>query len=197
MSNLFSRMQQRYRDCALPWDDPLPPPEVIELVNRLEPGHVLDLGCGPGRVCIYLARYGWQCTGVDFVSEAIDMALERAECIGVADSITFHLSSVTTLDFLAEPYDLAIDIGCMHAQPAEDLPLYAAEVARLVRPGGYYLLFARLSDEWPRVEHSGVPERIVRELFADTFTCEHVEHGITETSVSTWQSAWFWMVRLE
>ena len=39
---------------------------------------ILDLGCGPGRASIYLARLGWQVDGVDFVPQAIATARQRA-----------------------------------------------------------------------------------------------------------------------
>ncbi len=35
MHDLYSEMQQRYEDHDLPWDVPLPPPEVLALAERL------------------------------------------------------------------------------------------------------------------------------------------------------------------
>ena len=104
-------MQQRYRAHDVPWDQPLPPPEIIALADELPPGKALDLGCGPGRTSIYLAQRGWQCDGIDFVPEAIALAQERAAQAGVADHARFTVGSVTHLEGMAPPYDLAIDIG--------------------------------------------------------------------------------------
>ena len=41
-----------------------------------------------------------------------------------------------------QPYDLAVDIGCMHSFTEEMLAAYRAELVRLLRPGGQYVLFA-------------------------------------------------------
>ncbi|NTU83074.1 MAG: hypothetical protein HGA45_27510, partial [Chloroflexales bacterium] len=42
-------MRRRYREGDLPWEAPLPPPEVLAAAERLPPGRALDLGCGSGR----------------------------------------------------------------------------------------------------------------------------------------------------
>ena len=48
---------------------------------------------------------------------------------------------MTHLAFLTDPFDLALDIGCLHSLPPGGWGRYAAEVARLVQPGGLYLLY--------------------------------------------------------
>ena len=143
----FDSMQQRYRAHDVPWDQPLPPPEIIALADALPPGKALDLGCGPGRSCLYLAQRGWRCDGVDFVPEAIALAQQRAAEANLTDHVRFTVGSVTHLEGMEPPYDLAIDIGCMHNLRGADLDAYAAEVARMVRSGGLYVLFAHLAAE--------------------------------------------------
>jgi len=197
MTDLFSEMERRYREGDLPWDDPLPPPEVIELAGQLPPGRALDLGCGAGRACIYLAQQGWACDGVDFVPQAIALARTRARAAGVANRIHFHIAAVTQLDFLHPPYDLAIDVGCLHAQQGDDLRIYAAEVSWLLRPGAHYLLFARLLDDPTQSDMRGLPEQAIHALLSPTFTFDHVVYGNTSTDDAAWRSAWFWMRRKE
>lgn len=193
----FATMERRYREHAIPWDDPLPPPEVIEQAKEMEPGHMLDLGCGTGRACIHLALQGWRCTGVDFVPQAIEMAQERARLAQVEERIAFHVASVTALSFLAGPYDLAVDVGCLHALRGDDLHAYAAHVGRLVRPGGSYLLFARLYERESEEQDGrrGLAESTITSLFAPAFVLKRAERGITQMSDSAWESGWYWMVR--
>ncbi len=45
---------------------------------ELDPGHALDLGCGPGALALGLAGHGWRVTGVDFAEAAIDLARAAA-----------------------------------------------------------------------------------------------------------------------
>lgn len=187
-------MQRRYRDGNVPWDHALPPPEVRALTSHLPPGRALDLGCGGGRAAIFLAQHGWHCDAVDWVPEAIVLATERARAAGVAERIRFHTASVTSLKFLDDPFDLALDVGCMHALWGAPLYAYAHEVTRLVRRGGRYLLFARLTDE-PAPHGRGVPEQVIHDVFAQHWTFNRIEHGLTNPGEAAWASAWFWLTR--
>lgn len=44
----FHRLQQRYRDGEIPWDQDLPPPEVMAIADVLPPGRALDLDVAQG-----------------------------------------------------------------------------------------------------------------------------------------------------
>ncbi|MDZ4720003.1 MAG: class I SAM-dependent methyltransferase [Roseiflexaceae bacterium] len=190
----FERLQQRYRTHDLPWDRDLPPPEIIAAAEHLPPGRVLDLGCGTARASVFLAVRGWQADAIDFVPEAITLAEERVRAAGVADLVRLHVGSVTDLGFLIEPYDLAIDVGCMHGFEGADLQAYAAEVARLVRPDGCYLLFAHLREpEGDRL--IGIAKGTIEALFAETFVFETVEPGITIIGELQTASAWYTLRR--
>jgi SAM-dependent methyltransferase len=195
MDDCFHRMQQRYIAQDLPWDDDLPPPEIQAIAETMPPGRMLDMGCGGGRACIYLAQRGWRCTGVDFVPEAIALAQERAAAAGVAHAIQFYTASVTALDVLSPPYDLVVDVGCMHALRGDDLPRYAAQVARLLREGGLYVLFARLKEAMTDESPRGITEPTIRAVMGACCEIEQCIYGETHTSESSWRSAWFWMRR--
>jgi 2-polyprenyl-3-methyl-5-hydroxy-6-metoxy-1,4-benzoquinol methylase len=47
--------------------------------GRLAPGRVLDLGCGPGRNAVWLAKAGFSVDAIDLSPEALAWARERAE----------------------------------------------------------------------------------------------------------------------
>lgn len=193
------RFATRYEEGRVPWDAPTPPPEIVALAADMPPGRALDVGCGFGRAVIYLAEQGWSAVGVDFVPQAIAEAQRRAAAAGVADRATFYVASATELAFLAPPFDLIIDVGCMHSFTEEMLIAYRDEIARLLRPGGRYVLFAHLRDaaepereDGPR----GIAEAVVDDLLRGTFRLEHVERGVTQVEDRPpWNSAWFWFRR--
>ncbi len=182
----------RYLLSRPPWDTEVTPPEVVELIEKggLKPGQALDLGCGTGTNCIYLAHHGWEVVGVDFSAVAISRARRKARQAGV--DCQFYQADVTDLAFLADPFDLALDIGCLHSLPPEGWRRYAAGVARLVRPGGLYLLYAwtpRPDGPTPR----GVAPEKVRSLFVPAFAVEREEGGEDPSGP---RSAWYWLRRL-
>jgi SAM-dependent methyltransferase len=194
----YDRFMDRYEAGGVPWDDPSPPPEIIELAAELPPGHALDLGCGFGRVAIYLAGLGWSADGIDFIPKAIEVARQRAAAAGLTRQAHFHVASAAELSFLSPPYDLAVDIGCMHSFTEEMLPAYRNEVARLLRDGALYVLFAHLRDELVQMDDRprGIPEEVIMALMESTFQLERVAYGMTQVADQPpWRSAWFWFRR--
>lgn len=196
----YEQLRQRYATGETPWDHELPPPELMATLETLPPGRALDLGCGYGRAAIYMARQQWQVEAIDFIDLALEEAARRAEEAGVAAQIQFHLSPVTDLPYLSGPFDLALDVGCMHNFDEAALRAYRDEVARLLRPGGLYLLFAHIRAEPVDDDEDGSPrglsEPLLYDLFAADFHLERVEHGeTTMPDRAPWPSAWFWFRR--
>ncbi|MBK7216324.1 MAG: methyltransferase domain-containing protein [Candidatus Promineofilum sp.] len=193
------RFAERYEEGRVPWDDPTPPPEIVALADALPPGRALDVGCGYGRAVIYLAGRGWSAVGVDFVPQAIAEAQRRAAAAGVSERATFHAASATDLAFLAPPFDLVIDVGCMHSFTEEMLAAYRDEIVRLLPPGGQYVLFAHLrqaSDPEREDGPRGIAEATIYELLREAFRLERVERGVTQVEDRPpWNSAWFWFRR--
>ena len=192
----LTRFTERYANGQVPWDDALPPPEVQSLVKSVPAGRALDLGCGYGRTAIYLAKTGWRVDGIDFVPRAIEEARRRAADAGVDGQVRFHVGSVAQMHFVQPPYDLAVDIGCMHSLTEPLQAAYRDELLRLLRPGAAYLLFAGLQspDDDPAQGPSGIDEAALHALFAP-FSLQKTEIGVTEGEDYSWRSGWFWFVR--
>ena len=51
---------------------------------------VLDVGCGPGRHALELARRGISCTGIDISQRFIDIAVESAQKEGLEEIALFQ-----------------------------------------------------------------------------------------------------------
>ena len=172
-----------------PWDTEQTPPEVVEVIKagNLPPGRALDLGCGSGTNCIYLAHHGWRVVGVDCSAVAVCRARRKARRANV--TCQFFKSDVTDLSFLRSPFDFVLDIGCLHAIPPHRRPAYAAQVARLTRPDSRYMLyaFARRPDG---AGPNGLSPQEVRELFLPDFCIERQEGGDDPTGPA---AIWYWL----
>ena len=114
---------------------------VVEGPGAPPPGRALDLGCGTGTDSVYLARRGWDVTGVDQVPRALALARRRAAAAGVAPR--FVLGDVTRLRELGVGRDctLLLDFGCFHTLPADLRDAYVASVSGVAAPGATFLLY--------------------------------------------------------
>ncbi|MGH3719364.1 MAG: class I SAM-dependent methyltransferase [Pseudonocardiaceae bacterium] len=103
-----------------------------------------DIGCGPGRLAPYLADHGLEPHGVDLSPEMIHVA--RRDYPGVP----FDVADVRNLPF--EDSSLA-GVVCwyslMYLAPS-DRPRAFGELARVVRPGGYFATAFKAGDDQVR-----------------------------------------------
>ena len=99
-------------------------------------GDVLDVGSGPGRPAVDLARLasGVRVTGNDVVPEMVKRANALAAREGVADRTRFQLGDATALPFPDESFDLVASTLSLHHWP--DPARGLAEIYRVLRPGG-------------------------------------------------------------
>jgi ubiquinone/menaquinone biosynthesis C-methylase UbiE len=123
------------------WDYAHPSQELVAAVAfGLAPlgATALDIGCGSGREAIFLAQCGLVVVAVDFSSEGLAVARERAAAAGV--QVEWRQGSALELPVDAGAVDFANDRGCFHVIAGPDRPRYAAEVHRVLKPGGCLLL---------------------------------------------------------
>jgi SAM-dependent methyltransferase len=134
-----------YRLGFTPWDGhPLSPTlrGLVEGPDGLTPGRALDIGCGTGDNAIYLARNGWQVTGVDYVDKPLADARTKAAKAGV--SADFVRADATKLGAagIGTDFGLIVDSGCLHGMSDADRDAYASEVTTLAAPGGRLVIIA-------------------------------------------------------
>ncbi|MCI4331334.1 MAG: class I SAM-dependent methyltransferase [Thermoplasmata archaeon] len=145
-SSAVTRAQWRDRYACtpydqLPWFDPQATPALVHSVKERflsPPAVVLDIGCGAGSNLLWLARRGFRAHGVDLAPGAVSAARERASKAGLV--IEVRTADALDLPYPRSHFDGVLDHGCFHTLPIRRRREYAAEVARVLRPEGAYLL---------------------------------------------------------
>jgi SAM-dependent methyltransferase len=151
------------------WERGEPAAALVALAegpSALPPGRALDLGCGTGTDSVYLARRGWDVTGVDQVPRALALARRRAAAAGVTPR--FVSGDVTRLRDLGVGgrYALLLDFGCFHTLPADQRDAYVAGVSGVAAPGATLLLYGFARPPRLAPMPAGLPPEEVRRRFA-------------------------------
>lgn len=116
---------------------------IHSLINRYhsQPGKVLDVGCGSGKILVELQSQGWQAEGVDTVvaqARRRDLKLKKINL------------QTQPLPYRKNYFDLVICLDTL--EHMADDRLLMAEMARVVKPGGTIIIsvpaYQRLFSYW-------------------------------------------------
>jgi SAM-dependent methyltransferase len=109
---------------------------VLDILEDIAPGRALDLGCGNGRHALWLAERGWRVTAVDFSTEALRQARERAAATGV--EVAWVEADLAAYEPERQAFDLVL-VAYLHVPGRERAPIHA-KAAAAVACGGTLLL---------------------------------------------------------
>ncbi len=129
-------------------------------LSGIRGGDALDLGCGPGRHAIPLARRGFRVTGVDLSPFHLAKARERAEMAQVA--VEFVQSDMRAF-VRAAAFDLAVSLFTSFGyfeDPLDDLGVLR-HVHQSLRPGGVLVMDVASKERLARVLHPTLSQRAV------------------------------------
>lgn len=106
--------------------------QLCEAVDLRAGEQVIDVATGNGNAALAAARRFAQVVGVDYVPALLDRAQRRAQAEGL--EVDFRVADAEALPFPDGAFDVALSTcGAMFAPDQERT---AAELARVVRPGG-------------------------------------------------------------
>ena len=116
-------------------------PDELDLLGDLPQasGTLLLLGVGGGREAIYLAKKGFQVTGVDYVPEMVARAKQNAANRGI--QIDGFVQEISNLDVPAEFFDVVWISRAMYScvPTLERRVELVRRIAEALKPGGYFL----------------------------------------------------------
>jgi SAM-dependent methyltransferase len=159
MSDMRSLWDARYEAKGALWGAE-PNQFLAEIAEVLEPGTALDLGCGQGRNSLWLASRGFEVTGLDLSSVAIEQA--RAVAAELDLDASFESVDLTTWDPVGRVWDLVV-LTYLHLSH-ERRPVVHAAARRAVAPGGRLVVIAHHLDNFENgVGGPPVPELLFTE----------------------------------
>jgi SAM-dependent methyltransferase len=144
----------------------VPSPELLDAVTDgwlRVPGYALDVGCGLGTEAGYLSGTGWRVVGLDLSPVAVAAAARLNQ------GPRFLRANLLRLPLQSSAFDAVLDRGCFHYLDAGERAGYAAEVSRVLRPGGKLLLR-------PSLRAAGVRNDIDEQVIRTVFGGWHIQH---------------------
>jgi ubiquinone/menaquinone biosynthesis C-methylase UbiE len=114
---------------------------AASIKDRAISGNILDVGTGPGRLPIEIAKQVEKAKvfGVDMSEDMIKIARKNADRAGVADRVEYRVRSAYNTGFENDSIDLVVSTGTVHHLSQ---PLVAFnEMYRILKHGGEAWLF--------------------------------------------------------
>jgi ubiquinone/menaquinone biosynthesis C-methylase UbiE len=115
------------------------------------PERALDIGCGTGEGTLFLAREfpAARVRGIDISEEMIHIAQAKVG-LDPEGRVAFRVADAAGLPYDADSFDLVAQLN---------MPPFFAEMARVLRPGGYAIVAASWGERTPFYTPPSVLER--------------------------------------
>ena len=126
---------------------------LVEIVEDVDRGTALDLGCGQGRNALWLAESGFTVTGLDLSPVAIAQARARAAELGL--DAAFESVDLLTWEPDGQEWNLVV-LAYIHLPEQMRRAVHTA-AQRAVAPGGTIVVIAHHLDNLG--EGTGGPQR--------------------------------------
>jgi len=121
---------------------------------------VLDVGCGGGYTCEFLAKRGAEVWGIDQSEACIQAARDHAQAENLA--IAYKDGFAEYLPFESDKFDVVVCVDVL--EHVEDPREAIAEISRVLKPGGFFC-FDTINRTWQsRLVMIGLLEDLLGEI---------------------------------
>lgn len=109
-------------------------PKLRSWIESVNPGRILEIGCGQGICSDDIDLNGRRYTGI----EPSEVMVSRAKQLYLSENKNFLKANAYDLPFPAESFDAAFSVLVLHL--LSDLDKSTYELSRVLRPGGHFLI---------------------------------------------------------
>jgi SAM-dependent methyltransferase len=165
--------------------------------GAIRPCRAAVLGCGTGDNAVFLARQGFDVTGIDIAPTALQIAGKKSQQAEVR--VKWLLADVLRPPQL-EPFEFIFDRGCYHDVRRQEPEAYVAALRGLASPGARILILAGNANPdnfWRFDGPPRVKEEEIRRDFAEGFHLRSLRPFRFDTADAKHAGALAWAVLLE
>ncbi len=182
-----------------PWIIDGAQPDLIAVVEKgdVRGPTILDVGCGNGDNAIYLAKCGFDVTGVDFSTKAIEIAKQKTSEAGV--DVTFIALDALKIGTLNKKFDTIIDFGLFHNITGNARERYVLALSGACVSNGQFIMScvgdqAGEYEVYPNRYPKPMSQDEIRVAFAECWKIEWFRIGLAKSNekykdYSSWLTA--------
>ncbi|MBJ7536855.1 class I SAM-dependent methyltransferase [Marinomonas transparens] len=137
----------------------------MALKERPSKGKLLELGCGEGHHCRTFTKLGYETTGVDISSTAIEWAKEKAVLTGIKSR--FFVADLTEMSLtLTDKYQVIIDGNCLHCIIGNDRSTFLNHTYKALESDGIFFVSSLCSkdNDNHQILRDGIPYRHITSM---------------------------------
>lgn len=109
---------------------------IVQAARAQQCGRILDVACGTGEQARMLARAGFAVNGIDLSPAMLTVARRKSP-----PAVTYFRGNAENLPFESACFDCATISLALHEMPHEMSKGVAAEILRVLTPGGRLIVF--------------------------------------------------------
>ena len=112
----------------------------LKLLEKLPPNSlILDVGSGRGLFGKRMAEAGFRVIGIDFEPNIVQKSNADIKSWGLEGKLKFMEADALDIPLADNSFDGVCDFGILDNLFQEDWEIYANEITRVLKPGGFFL----------------------------------------------------------
>lgn len=120
---------------------------ILPYIPKDREAHVLDIGCGNGKVLGYIQeKTGAYIHGFDYSAKAIETAEELFR-----NNADFRRGVIGEIEYQPEMFDVIVSLDTMYF--AQDMAKFVGQIMKWLKKGGVFIAFYQEGDVMPKTDN--------------------------------------------